>query len=233
MKAINGKPITLHLNTPGGNVFEGITISNAIRNYKADVAVEIDGMAASIGSIIAIAGNSVNIAKNGFMMIHRAQGLTIGGADNMRKQADVLDKIDGVMAKTYADKSGESEKNMLALMGDETWFTGDEAVAIGLADTVGGESGEEALFDLSKFINIPDGLECKPEKQIEAEGKRDTEKVLRDVGFSKKEAVGIASHGVEGYKEIKQREAVDKNEASVMDAIHNFSVNNLISKLRS
>ena len=228
--ALKNKNITLHLNSPGGNVFDGITIFNAIRNHSAFVTAQIDGIAASIASIIALGANKVEIASNGFMMIHRAQGVTIGGAEDMRKQADVLEKIDGTLAKTYADKTGEGVKIMLALMDDETWFTADEAVQLGLADSISEPGEAEAVFDLSGFKNAPVDLKGKPGKQIEAEEKRDTEKTLRDVGFSQKEAKTLASSGVDGFKEMKRREAVGDDSGSAMELANKFSVETLISK---
>ena len=110
------KLITLHINSGGGNVFDGIAISNAIKNHPADVTAQIDGIAASISSIIALAANRVVIASDGFMMIHRAQGLTIGDAELMRKQADVLDKIDGTLAESYANTTGQQAQGLLDWM---------------------------------------------------------------------------------------------------------------------
>lgn len=228
--ALKNKNITLHLNSPGGNVFDGITIFNAIRNHSAFVTAQIDGIAASIASIIALGADKVEIASNGFMMIHRAQGVTIGGADDMRKQADVLEKIDGTLAKTYADKTGESSKVMLALMDDETWFTADEAVDLGLADSISAPGEAEAVFDLSGFKNAPLDLQGKPEKQIEAEEKRDTEKTLRDVGFSQKEAKVLASNGIDGFKEMQRRDAVGSDSSSATELVNKFVIETLISK---
>ncbi len=232
LKAIKNKEILLRLNTPGGNVFDGIAIANSLKSHPAKVIAQIDGIAASIGSIIALAGDEINIADSGFMMIHKAQGLSIGNSDAMRKIAETLDKIDGTFSKVYADKTGLTQKETLGLMGDETWFTGQEAVDIGLADSVIDGGDEEALFDLSKFKNVPDGLNGKPEKQIEAEEKRDVEKVLREVGFSQKEAKVIASSGADGLKELQQRDAVDGEKVAVTDTLNKFSVETLTQKFK-
>lgn len=226
---LKNKFINIHINSPGGNVFDGIAISNIIRKHSAKVTAQIDGIAASIASIIALAADRVEIAENGFMMIHKAQGLTIGNAEAMRKQADVLDKIDVTLAESYANKTGESSRTMLALMGDETWFTASEAVDLGLADEVINAGEEAALFDLSKFKNAPKDLRGKSEKQIGAEQKRDTETVLRDVGFSQKEAKVLVSGGVDSLKEIQQRDAVEEKVKSILNK---FKIETLISKFK-
>lgn len=232
LKAVKGREILLHLNTPGGNVFDGLAIANSLKSHPAKVITQIDGIAASIGSVIAIAGDEVNIADTGFIMIHNAHGFAIGGADEMRKTADTLEKIDGTLSKVYADKTELTQKETLALMNDETWFTAQEAVDIGLADSVidGGE--EEALFDLSRFNNVPEGLKGKPAKQIEAEEKRDLEKTLRNVGFSQKEAKVLASSGADGFKELQQRDAVEDEKVAVMDTLNKFSIETLTQKFK-
>lgn len=232
LKAIKNKEILLRLNTPGGNVFDGIAIANSLKSHPAKIVAQIDGIAASIGSIIALAADEINIADTGFMMIHKAQGFSLGNAETMRRTADTLEKIDGTLSKVYADKTGLTQKETLALMGDETWFTGQEAVDIGLADSMINGGGEEALFDLSKFNNVPEGLKSKPEKQIEAEGKRDLEKTLRDVGFSQREAKVITSSGADGLKDLQQRDAVDVEKVAVMDTLNKFSIETLTQKFK-
>lgn len=232
LKAIKNKEILLHLNTPGGNVFDGIAIANSLKSHPAKVIAQIDGIAASIGSIVALAGDEVNIADSGFMMIHKASGFSIGNSDVMLKMSKTLDKIDGTLSKVYADKTGLTSKETLALMGDETWFTGEEAVDIGLADNVIGGEGEEALFDLSKFINVPEGLKGKSKKQVEAEEKREWEKLLQELGFTQKEAKTIIAEGAEGFKEGQQRDAVDGEKVAVTDTLNKFSIETLTQKFK-
>ena len=227
LKAIKANEITLRLNTPGGNVFAGIAISNSIKNHPAKFIAEIDGIAASIGSIIALAADEVNIAETGFMMIHKASGISIGNSEDMLKMSETLDKIDGTLAKVYADRTKLTVKESMALMADETWFSGQEAVDIGLADSVRPGGGEEALFDFSKFNNTPDGLAGKTEKQMEAEGKRETEKMLREVGFSHSEAKVLISGGAEV---LKQRDVAASDEVAVMDTLNKFNIETLTQK---
>ena len=142
LRGIKANKITLHINSPGGNVFDGITIYNTIVNHKATVAVIIDGVAASAASFVAMAGDEVVMAPHSQMMIHEAQGIELGAADDMRKMADVLDKSSDNIASIYAQRTGGSTEEWRARMKDETWFSDSEAVEVGLADRVDGEDGE-------------------------------------------------------------------------------------------
>jgi ATP-dependent Clp endopeptidase proteolytic subunit ClpP len=156
--AIESANINLRINSPGGSVFDGTAIFNAIKRHPATVTAYVDGLAASIASVIALAGDKVVMAKNSLMMIHNAWGMAVGNANEMRDMADTLDKVDSTIIGTYMDKSGKSEDEVRAAMAAETWFTADEAIGFGLADEVGDEMKIAACFDLSKFRNAPQAL---------------------------------------------------------------------------
>jgi ATP-dependent Clp protease protease subunit len=128
-------PITLRINSPGGDVFDGLAIYNAVRS-RGGVSVVIDGLAASMASIIMLAGNTTAIQESAMVMIHRAWGFTIGNAVDHAAQAAVLEKIDGQMAGIYAAKTGKPEDQMIAAMSAETWLNSTEARDMGLIDTV-------------------------------------------------------------------------------------------------
>lgn len=134
--AIETPNILLHLASPGGDVFDGITIYNALRLHKAHVTTQVESLAASIGSIIAQAGDDRVMVTGSQMMIHEAWGLSIGGADDMRKFADELDQQSAIIAAIYEENGTRSAKAYRELMRDETWFDHDEAVSFGLADRV-------------------------------------------------------------------------------------------------
>ncbi len=136
LKAITASHITLRINSPGGEVFDATAIYNAIREHPAHVTTYIDGLAASAASVIALAGNQVNIADNAYMMIHNASVGVFGGADDMKKYADLLDKLNVTIAETYQKKGGNKLAHWQNLMAAETWFTAQEAVDAGLADAV-------------------------------------------------------------------------------------------------
>lgn len=146
--------IELHLNSPGGGVWDGMAIMNALRAHRAAVEVHVDGIAASIASIIAMAGDEVVMSRGSQMMIHNASTITWGDSAQLRKDAAILDKSDENMAGIYAAKAGGDPADWRALMAAETWYNAGEAVAAGLADrTDDSEDTEaaEAKFDLSMY----------------------------------------------------------------------------------
>lgn len=148
-----GNAIELHVNSPGGDVFDGIAIYNVLKNHPHGVTTYVDGLAASAASFIAMAGGQVVIERNAQMMIHEAHGLCIGNAADARELADLLDKSSDNIADIYAQKAGGIVEDWRAAMRAETWYSAQEAVDAGLADRVGSEPAETAqnTWDLSIF----------------------------------------------------------------------------------
>jgi len=150
-------PVTLRINSPGGDVFAGIAIAQAIREYADGVTVKIDGLAASIASVIAIAGREVTAAPGSFVMIHKAWTMMIGNSDDLTREAALLEKVDGSLAGQYLAKAGDGT-DWVAAMKAETWYTAEEAVAAGLIDSIIGVAPAQvaqACWDLSAFSNPP------------------------------------------------------------------------------
>lgn len=146
--------IRLHLNSPGGEVFEGLAILNLLRSHRAKVTTVVDGLAASIASVIAMAGDEVVMSPNSELMIHDAWGLAIGNAADMHAMAETLDHLSNNIASVYANKAGGTAEDWRALMRLETWFGADEAVAAGIADSLAETPAKvdaKAAFDLSQF----------------------------------------------------------------------------------
>lgn len=129
-------PVVVRVNSPGGDVFEGLAIYNALRAHAAGVEVVVDGLAASAASIIAMAGSKVTMNEGTMFMIHNAWTLVAGDRNDMTAQAAILGKIDVQMAGIYAGQSGAPVEDMTAAMDAETWYTADEALAAGLASAV-------------------------------------------------------------------------------------------------
>jgi ATP-dependent Clp protease protease subunit len=156
---------TVHLNSPGGNVFDAVAIYNLLKQHKAKVNMNIEGLAASAASVIAMAGDEINMAANSMMMVHQAWGITIGNADEMRKSADMLEKIDGTIINTYASRKNVDLDTVKKLVADETWMTAQEAVDYGLADNITEELQLAAHFDLTKFKfkKVPAAVQNKKE----------------------------------------------------------------------
>jgi ATP-dependent Clp protease protease subunit len=129
------KTLNVRLNSPGGSVFEGVAIYNALTRHPGNVIVHVDGLAASIASVIAMAGKEIRMAENAMLMIHDPWCFCGGGAKEMRKQADVLDQIKETIINVYVARTGKKRDTLAKLMEDETWFTAEEAVAAKMADT--------------------------------------------------------------------------------------------------
>jgi ATP-dependent protease ClpP protease subunit len=147
--------IQLHINSPGGEVWEGVAILNALRRHPATVTAVVDGLAASAASFIAVGCDRTIMGRNTQMMIHDAWGIGIGPAADMRDLADRLDKLSNNIASMYADKAGGELAGWRDLMLAETWYDADEAVTAGLADEVEGAAADDEIvvnaFDLSVF----------------------------------------------------------------------------------
>lgn len=147
--------IQLLINSPGGDVFEGLAILNALRRHKARVVTVVEGLAASAASFVALAGDEVVMARNAELMVHDAWGVCVGNAEDMGQMATNLARISDNIASVYADKTGGDVADWRAIMRAETWYSAAEAVDAGLADRVddGAQAGEQAKdrFDLTIF----------------------------------------------------------------------------------
>lgn len=159
--------IRLHINSPGGEVFDAIALLNALRAHDARVVAIVDGIAASAASVVAVGADELVMAPNSELMIHDAWGLCVGNAADMASMGDLLDHISNNIASIYAAKAGGTTTDWRAAMERESWFSADEAVAAGLADRVGGsgdQSGAKNRFDLSIFTYA--GRSSAPAPQI-------------------------------------------------------------------
>jgi len=134
LNEIGNGPLLVEINSPGGNVWDGLSIYNQLRGRKAPVTTRVVGIAASIASIIALAGDRVEMADAALMMIHDPSGMASGTSEDMRKMAEALDQHAQVLVGVYAKKTGRSPESIRAAMRAETWFTTAEALAFGLVD---------------------------------------------------------------------------------------------------
>lgn len=185
--------ITLRLNSPGGDVFDGISIYNDLLAYDGKVKVEITGLAASIASIIAMAGDEILIADNAFFMIHNAWTIGIGNRHDFSDTVTMLTKIDDALARTYAAQTSTGIRSIKQMMDDETWLSAKDAVDAGFATGTikPADAGTKARFDLSIYSAVPKSLLWNED---DADGetpptKRDIERALtRDAGWSRSKA---------------------------------------------
>jgi ATP-dependent Clp endopeptidase proteolytic subunit ClpP len=134
LNEIGNGPLLVEINSPGGNVWDGLSIYNQLRGRKAPVTTRVVGIAASIASIIALAGDRVEMADAALMMIHDPSGMASGTSEDMRKMAEALDQHAEVLVGVYHKKTGRSAESIRAAMRAETWFTTAEALAFGLVD---------------------------------------------------------------------------------------------------
>jgi ATP-dependent Clp endopeptidase proteolytic subunit ClpP len=147
--------LTVRINSPGGSVFDGVAIYNALKRHDAAITVWVDGIAASIASMIAMAGDEVVMPENAMLVLHDPSGLVAGTASDMRAMAEALDRMKAGMVTAYRDKSGRDDAEIDALMAAETWLSAHEALELGLADRVEQPVRMAARFDLSRFRNPP------------------------------------------------------------------------------
>jgi len=134
LRSMGSGPVTMNVNSPGGDMFEGLAIYNLLREHDGEVTVKVIGLAASAASIIAMAGDTVQIARAGFLMIHNTWVMAIGNRIDLREIADTLEPFDRAMAEIYAARTGAETKAMGKLMDSETWIGGTDAVEQGFAD---------------------------------------------------------------------------------------------------
>jgi ATP-dependent protease ClpP protease subunit len=150
--------VTLNVNSPGGDAFEGVAIYNTLKSSGKTVNINVVGLAASAASIVAMAGDTVVMNLGTQMMIHGAMALCAGFAADMRKMADTLDQVSDSIADIYVEESGNSKRKVTEMMTAETWMSADEAVKKGFATSTGASNRVQNTFDLSHFKNAPKEL---------------------------------------------------------------------------
>lgn len=162
--------INLHVNSPGGSVFEGIAIGNMLKSHKAKVTAHVDALAASIASVIVASCDEVIMPENSMLMIHNPWSGIIGNAADMRKQADDLDKIAESSVLTYLSKGGDklTEERIKEIMDEETWLSAKDAFDLGLADEVTGTNQIAASVSqevFNAYQNVPKELTQSVDKK--------------------------------------------------------------------
>lgn len=176
LRALGAGPVTVNVNSPGGDMFEGLAIYNLLREHEGEVTVKVLGLAASAASIIAMAGDKVQIARAGFLMIHNAWVMAIGNRNDLIEVAETLKPFDDAMASIYAARTGQDNKAMAKLMDSETWLGGQAAIDDGFADEF-----------------LPSDQVKKGDGKASASAARRIEAGLRASGMPKSEAMRLIS----------------------------------------
>jgi ATP-dependent Clp protease protease subunit len=156
-----GKPVTVRINSPGGDVVEAQAIYNALRRHSAgggEVTTENDALAASAASYIFMAGDVRRVAENSMTMIHRAWTIAMGNAEELRETAGVMDKFDSILADAYEAGTGMERAALEQMLADETWLTSSEAIAHGFAQEIGQSLNVSASVKPGRFAKTPERL---------------------------------------------------------------------------
>ncbi|RWK12526.1 head maturation protease, ClpP-related [Mesorhizobium sp.] len=215
LRSIGAKDITVQVNSPGGDMFEGIAIYNLLREHPAKVTVQVMGWAASAASIIAMAGDDIRMGLGTFMMVHNAWGVVVGNRHDMRDAAGLFDGFDSAIADIYVARTGQDRKAVEKLMDAETFMGPTEAVANGFADTV--DDGIKASASADKSTDR--GLMAR----------RQTEAALAKAGFSRdKRSELLAEMGV-----LKAPRDAGRNPAARDAGIDVAAVRQLINTIRT
>jgi len=178
LRSIGNKPVTVNINSPGGDFFEGVAIYNLLAQHPEKVTVNIVGLAASAASVIAMSGDDILMSKVGFVMIHNSWVMAMGNKTDLRAAADFLEPFDQAMAELYAAQTGEAPEVAAAWMEAETWFSGTQAVEAGLA---------------TGFVDAEEIVEASPEASASILKERRAEMAFRSSGMSAKEAKGLVA----------------------------------------
>jgi ATP-dependent Clp endopeptidase proteolytic subunit ClpP len=158
-------PVNVHINSPGGDVYDGLAIYHSLKHSDAEIIVHIDGLAASAASFIAMAGDRIVMGRNSRMMIHDASTIVYGNAQDMRETAEWLDEESDNIADIYAQRAGGNATEWRTTMQGEQWYSAEQAKEAGLADEIEGAAVEDKTSSVaaSLFQNTPDGT-AQPER---------------------------------------------------------------------
>jgi ATP-dependent protease ClpP protease subunit len=202
------RDITVRINSPGGLVFEGLSIFNSLKRHRGNVTVRIEGVAASAASVIAMAGDTIEIGQGGFVMIHDAWAGTVGTKPDHAKTQETLAQIDAELVKIYQERTGLPRATIAKMMSEETWLNADDAVKLGFADkAVRGARPTALNFDWDKvFKNAPAALTgARPADKVRSLS--DFRKFLQEHGFSVAAAKALAAGGWPKFKPCDRRES--------------------------
>lgn len=175
LRSLKVKTINVRINSPGGSVYGGLAVYNALVQSDADIVTHVDGLAASIASVIAMAGDRIVMAENAMLMIHAPSSTASGGSEELRIAADVLEKLHANLAEIYRKRSGQSPEAIAELMAADSWLSASAARALGLCTEIAPSRQIEASFDLSAFKNVPAQFANSMSKPESAEAKPGTE----------------------------------------------------------
>ena len=229
IKELKGTPINLRINSLGGDVFDGMAMYNVIKRREAKTTVYIEGIAASIATIIALGADEVVMAENSLFMIHNAWGGTMGEAKDMRKTADTLDKISGELTDIYRKKTGLSYEALQEMMDEETWLNAEEAYELGFVDVISDSIKVAAKYDVSKFKNITEE-EIQNKLNINIKNRKMTNELKEWFNNKVEEIVAAVKGDVKVSEDVVEETTVNVtlgDKEDIMNKISEFETNNI------
>ena len=195
LEALDVDTITVRINSPGGDVFDGVAIFNALRQHQAKVTTRIEGLAASIASVIALAGDTVTICSNAMLMIHNSHTYAQGNASELMKVVQMLEQVDETIITTYASRTGLEREHLAAEMAREAWYTADDALELGFVDGIDETASDDAVaaiaaFDrriTARFANPPERVAALLQATPKAAGRERADACELDVARARRE----------------------------------------------
>ena len=162
LAGLRGQDVRVRINSPGGDAFDGMAMYELLRQHDGATEARVDALSASAASYLMLGADRVTIAENAMVMIHKAWGLSVGNADDMRALAAVLDRMDAQQANIFATETGKPEVEIMAALAAETWFNAHEAIDFGLADGIVEASSAKAALPTGMFARAPASLVTSP-----------------------------------------------------------------------
>ncbi len=220
--------INLSIHSPGGNVLDGFAIHNVLKGIDAKIYAHVEGIAASAASFILMAGDVITMPEDAFVMVHNAWGFAMGDSEEMRKTADIMDKLQESIINIYENRTGLERETVVEMMSVETWMNADDALSFGFIDMITDKVGIAAKIKPYEeyFTTLPVQAESHNYEAIN--NVKSFEKFLRDAGVSKKEAEALTSRakvifqgdpeGTDAETVKKFSEALDKVGNSMTDS---------------
>jgi len=218
LKDLKGKDITLHINSTGGDVFEGQAIYTALKNYTGKVTAKIEGLAASMATVIALAADTIEMTSNSLFMIHSPMSNVFGNKSQMRRQVNALEKVESTMLNVYSKRTGLDEEKISFMLEAETWLSAEEAKEMGFVDSISGKMEIVAKYDMSGFENktAEDILTTFGNEEIKTESKMNEETMKNWFTEIKNLIVGKAEEAAQA-EPAAQTESVATEEAVNVD----------------
>lgn len=216
LNSIESKNLTVHINSLGGSVFDGIAIYNALKDFDGKVTTKVEGIGASIASVIALAGDEILMSDNSLLMIHDPYAMTGGTAEDMRKTAELLDKIKNEIVGIYKKQTGLEDSVLNKMMSEETWFNSSEALESGFITSVSEGVEVKAEYNLANFKNIT------PEKVNQVLNNFKKQSIMEELKSLLNDIKSVVSNLVNSKEE--------SNEPIEMKILDNEEVQNKISE---